>query len=40
MYESLKELKQAAGDEEDTLVKTKLIVDYKLDGSVGDEDIE
>lgn len=38
MYESLKELKQAAGDEEDTLVKAKLIVDYKLDGGAGDED--
>lgn len=40
MYESLKELELATGDEGDTLVKAKLIVDYKLDGSVGDEDIE
>lgn len=38
MYGSLEGLTQAAGDEEDTLVKAKLIVDYKLDGGAGDED--
>lgn len=37
MYESLKELKLTVGDEGDTLVKAKLIVDYKLDGDVEDE---
>lgn len=38
MYESLKELERTAGDEEDKLVKAKLIVDYKLDGGSEDED--
>ena len=37
MYESLKELELATGDEGDTLVKAKLIVDYKLDGDAEDE---
>ncbi|UVY23102.1 MAG: hypothetical protein [Bacteriophage sp.] len=37
MYESLKKLKLTVGDEDDTLVKAKLIVDYKLDGDVEDE---
>ena len=37
MYESLKELKQAVGSKNDTLVKAKLIVDYKLDGDAEDE---
>lgn len=37
MYESLKELELAAGDKNDTLVKAKLIVDYKLDGDAEDE---
>lgn len=37
MYESLKELKQAVGNKDDTLVKAKLIVDYKLDGGAEDE---
>lgn len=37
MYESLKELKLTVGDEDDTLVKAKLIVDYKLDGDAEDE---
>lgn len=32
MYESLEGLAQAAGSEDDTLVKAKLIVDYKIDG--------
>lgn len=32
MYGSLKELALAVGDKDDTLVKAKLIVDYKLDG--------
>lgn len=40
MYESLKELKQAVGNKDDTLVKAKLIVDYKLDGDTEDEDAE
>lgn len=38
MYESLKELAQAVGDKDDTLVKAKLIVDYKIDGGTEDED--
>ena len=38
MYESLKELELAAGNENDKLVKAKLIVDYKLDEGAGDED--
>lgn len=38
MYESLKELELATGSEDDTLVKAKLIVDYKLDGGTEDED--
>lgn len=37
MYESVKELELAAGNKNDRLVKAKLIVDYKLDGGVGDE---
>lgn len=37
MYESLKELELTVGDEGDTLVKAKLIVDYKLDGDAKDE---
>lgn len=37
MYESLKELKLAVGNKNDTLVKAKLIVDYKLDGGAEDE---
>lgn len=32
MYNSLEDLKKAAEDERDRLVKAKLIVDYKLDG--------
>lgn len=40
MYESLKELKQAVGNKDDTLVKAKLIVDYKLDGDTEDGNIE
>ena len=38
MYESLKELKLAVGNKNDTLVKAKLIVDYNLDGDTEDED--
>lgn len=38
MYESLKELELAAGNKNDRLVKAKLIVDYKLDGGLEDED--
>lgn len=38
MYESLKKMEQAAGSEGDTLVKAKLIVDYKIDGGAEDED--
>lgn len=37
MYESVKESELAAGNKNDRLVKAKLIVDYKLDGGVGDE---
>lgn len=37
MHESLKELELTVGDEGDTLVKAKLIVDYKLDGDAKDE---
>ena len=37
MYESLKELKLVVGNKNDTLVKAKLIVDYKLDGDEEDE---
>lgn len=40
MYGSLEELAQAAGDKDDTLVKAKVIVDYKLGGGTEDEDIE
>ena len=40
MYESLKELKLAVGNKNDTLVKAKLIIDYKLDGDAEDEDNE
>jgi len=39
MYDSLEGLKQAAIDKDDTLVKAKLIVDYKL-GDTEDEDVE
>lgn len=38
MYGSLEELTQAAGSEDDTLVKAKLVVDYKIDGDTEDED--
>ena len=37
MYNSLEDLKKAAEDERDRLVKAKLIVDYKLDGGTEDE---
>ena len=40
MYESLKELKLAVGNKNDTLVKAKLIVDYNLVGDAEDEDDE
>lgn len=40
MYESLKELELAVGNKNDRLVKTKLIVDYKLDGGLEGEDIK
>ena len=40
MYESLKELELAVGNKNDRLVKAKLIVDYKLDGGLEDEDIK
>lgn len=38
MYESLRGLSQAAESEDDTLVKAKLVVDYKIDGGAEDED--
>lgn len=38
MYNSLDDLRKAAEDERDRLVKAKLIVDYKLDGDTEDED--
>lgn len=37
MYESLRELALATGDKDDMLVKTKVVVDYKLDGGIEDE---
>ena len=37
MYNCLDDLKKAAEDEEDRLVKAKLIVDCKLDGDTEDE---
>jgi hypothetical protein len=37
MYGSLEELVQAAGDKDDTLVKAKVVVDYKIDGGTEDE---
>ncbi len=40
MYNSLEDLKKAAEDERDRLVKAKLIIDYKLDGDTEDEDIK
>lgn len=39
-YESLKKLELAVKDGGDILVKAKLIVDYKLDGGLEDEDIK
>lgn len=38
MYNSLPELELAVGDEDDTLVKAKVVVDYKLDGGIKGED--
>ena len=40
IYNSLEDLKKAAEDEKDRLVKAKLIIDYKLDGDAEDEDNE
>ena len=40
IYNSLEDLKKAAEDERDRLVKAKLIVDYKLDGDEESEDVE
>lgn len=37
MYESLTELAQAVGNEYDRLVEAKVVVDYKADGSIEDE---
>lgn len=37
MYNSLTELAQAVGNAYDRLVEAKVVVDYNLDGGVGDE---